>query len=285
VSNITDCADPIQPIGIWAYLDKVRLWPARPLTKQQIAQIRSACDHLYIGDPRFQSLQVARPKATIIPLLGEARISYAEFALELTFRSDLEKERATEFVNTHHVKSHHRQQGIRFVQGVTRYSGPRTAPNLFVTYDDRPSKETGEVHCLRLERRIRGSRALTRQGFSTISEILSVDHREFWQKRLNLYGVNKKRLGRLYHNAVSGQRRRRTVAGLYGDRYLGEIITRGCGRVTQQVVDLYQQQFNVRASLKAIPAEAYLPKYDNGRVNNPVIVSDRNEGQVSNAMQ
>ena len=104
------------------------------------------------------------------------------------------RDEAFDFLCRHVVKRWHRDQGIRFVVsdadgGITRYTGDRTAKNLLVIYNGRPSKETGEVECVHIEWRLKGRRALARAGINGLADLLRFDHRQFWSQRLLLSAI------------------------------------------------------------------------------------------------
>jgi hypothetical protein len=139
------------------------------------------------------------------------------------------------------------RQGLRFVGGVTRYTGPRKAPNVLAIYRDRPSKVTGEIYCVHFDWRIKGVPALRRAGIISVTDLLTLDHRQFWRERLLLRDFNLRDLGRMYHVHVAGKGRRRRQWVVFSGRKefpyqvdlrAGATIVRALNS-TQAVLDLY----------------------------------------------
>jgi hypothetical protein len=146
------------------------------------------------------------------------------------------------------------------------YSGQRRAPNVFVIYPDRPSKVTGEVHCLHGEWRVNGRTALHRAGIQSIADLTCIDHREFWRQRLYLCSIDPDRLGRRLEHV----RRRTSLVDRYDlgegrsfdypvDRRRGELAFRACGNTVQGVIDRYRRYCDLRGCLTPISVEHLLP--------------------------
>lgn len=62
----------------------------------------------------------------------------------------------------------------------------RSCPELTL-YADHPTKTQSGKPCLHVEWRIRGSRQLKRAGLNTLEGIEQLDHRTFWDERLQLF--------------------------------------------------------------------------------------------------
>jgi hypothetical protein len=273
----------INPSDIYSYLDKVCVWLIQPLARLEHTRLQQRCHGLlHVRDKpakfdwRFcQRLQLNQPTAAAIEILArrnDVHMNYVEVALDWVFDRPDDKDDAVTFLHRHVVKSHHRKQGIRFVvgeHGATRYSGPRRAPNVLADYSDRPSKETGEVDCLHLEWRIRGREALCRSGFVSVRDLLDIDHREFWARRLKMFDIEPAVLGRSYHNWWRKTRRRKLWIIRYPlgngrfldydmDNRAGDIILRGLGSV-QEVIDVYGRKFRLSPCLQPISVDHLLP--------------------------
>jgi len=282
-ANITGLAGGIKPAGIYAYRDKVRVWLKGPVSKPELARLRGQCgckdyNELARFDPSYvQRLDLYQPTPAALQWLARrygARITYVELSLDWTFDDEDAKDAAYEFLCRHVVKKHHRDQGIRFVvgkRGTTRYSGPRRARNVLVMYRDKQCKVTGEVCCLHLDWRIHGAEALCRAGLASLRDLLAIDHREFWRTRLLLFALDPEALGRKYHNARRGTRRRKPwiisypCGLLYNpDQRVGQLMLRGAGEPNsrgsvQGLIDDYAGRLDVRSCLIKLNVEHLLP--------------------------
>ena len=167
-----------------------------------------------------QRLQLHQPSIEAIQSLStkDHYVNYLELSLDWVFQSEEERDEAYDFVCQYHVKKWHGKQEVKIAGDgeVTRYTGPRRAPNVMVTYKDKPSKETGEVNCVHFDWRIKG-RALSRlpkeEGkndfrYFSLKDLNVMEHREFWQNRLLFYQVKARELGRQYRYKVEGRQRR-----------------------------------------------------------------------------
>lgn len=264
------------PKGIYPYFDTVRVWLKRPLSQAQIDKLRPLCG--WVGsrnneawfDPSFkQWLQLNQPSEKALVRLADRHdvaFNYAEVTLDLVFDDAAETDAAWRFVDAHFVKGRHRRQAVHIVKGVTRYTAPRSAPNSLAIYGDRPSKITGEAHCLRVEWRIQGRAALVRAGLDSFEKLLAFDAGEFWSSRLKFFGVDPVKLGRAVNNWRNGTRRQhelitRSASGFENrvDYRTGCLILRAYPCV-QDLVDDLGSQINVRRCLIPLPADRILPR-------------------------
>jgi len=263
--KIYGAARGINPAGVESYFDKLHVWLRRPLTGDEVEELRQECRRgLHVGtepasfDPGYrQLLQLHHPTRRALEMLvarNDTHLNYLEVALDLTFADQDDTDDAFRLIDRYHVKRHHRRQRLTYVGegSVTRYSGPRSAPNVVVTYADRPSKATGELHSAHLEWRIRGSAALRRAGIRSVADLLLLKPRTFWLNRLLLYGLDQGELGRLYHNRYSRKRgakkrarrspwiirHRRSKFTYDMNQRAGQTIERALGS-TQAVLDFY----------------------------------------------
>ena len=217
-------AQGITPCRISAHHDKVQVWLKSPLANERLDWLDHRCGprglHVLNRRMKFhpeyrQRLQLNQPTTEAIAYLArqnELLLNRVEWSLDWIFDDADEKDEAWDLVCSFHVKKHHRKQGIRFVAGDTRYSGPKNAPNVLAVYRDRPSKlDRKERPCLHFDWRIKGSSALRRAGFSSVADLLRVDHRTFWLTRLIMYELTPDQLGRRYHQSYTpASRNRRT---------------------------------------------------------------------------
>jgi hypothetical protein len=166
--------------------------------------------HIHNGLPPFlgpfvQRVQLAHPSDTALSFVSGiegAHLNYLEPGLDLIYRTEEERDDAFGFLCEYHVKTHHGDQGVRYVSGrlgVTRYSGPRNAPNVVSIYGDKPSRVTGERYCVHIDWRIKGKQAMERARIE-VGDLANFDHRAFWMKRLRLKAFDASHLGRLVNN-------------------------------------------------------------------------------------
>jgi hypothetical protein len=146
---------------------------------------------------------------------------------------------------------------------VTRYTGPPTAANNFVMYGGKPSRTTGELYCLHLEWRMRRHQNLERVGIVNVADLLKLDHRAFWERRLLLATFDLRKLGRMHRNYVRGIPGRSWVTS-FGtmpydhDLRLGRLISFVTGS-TQGVLDEFAPKFRVRDCLITVHVQHLLP--------------------------
>ena len=194
---------------------------------------------------------------------NDVHMTRAEVSLDWVFDKEHDKQLSFEFACRYLVKSHHRDQGIRFVGEdgkVTRYTGPRSAPNVLSAYADRHCKVTGEIYCMHLEWRMQGSAALRQSGIHSFRDLNNLDPRQFWAKRLKLRDIDSRALGRMYHNQNRPVKRRRPwiISGYDLDAAAGSVIVRALGS-TQAVIDRYRQMLPVNRTLRTLETGYLLP--------------------------
>jgi hypothetical protein len=271
VRYITENPRGINPVDTYGYIDKIQVWCKQPLLKDELSRLQSLCggalhvhDQPAWFDSRYrQRLQLNQPKDAALALLARRDnllLNYAEISLDWVFDDQIDTVDAFRMLDRYHVKKHHRDQGVRFVAGLTRYSGPRKAPNVLAVYRDRHCKVTGEAHCVHLDWRIRGAEALRHAGLGTIQQLRKLDYRSFWRKRLVLYRLNSAKLGRRYHNYFRGSTRQRAwvIPHYHVDARTGQTMLWVLGSV-QRVLDTYAGRLNVRSCLQPINVDHLLP--------------------------
>jgi hypothetical protein len=297
ISRTAHAVQPVVPTAIYPYFDKLQLWLPQPLPKTELKRLRSYCGNLHDWNkpagfnPSFrQRLQLNQPKPDALRMLANLsglHLNYLEVALDWIFDNEFECAEAFDFLGRYHVKKYHRNQGIRYVEGTTRYTGPRGAPNMLAIYNDRHCKLTGEVFCCHLDWRICGNAALERAGIATVADLVDLDHREFWRQRLLLYAVNLRDLGRRHFNHVNGTKRRQNWSILYGssllydfDKATGAMVCNYFDGKTQNVLDHFGSS-TFRDSLIPLDVNHLLPPillYDiceqMGLTPNPALISN-----------
>ena len=283
MTNVVTAPENIKP-DVLAYLDKIQVWLRQPLSKTELTWLRQQCGqgglHVVNKVARFnrtlkQRLQLHQPTTAAIQSLStkDHYVNYLELSLDWVFQSEEERDEAYDFVCQYHVKKWHGKQEVKYqgIEHVTRYTGPRRAPNVMVTYKDRHAKQTGEVNCVHFDWRIRGpalSRLKTTRNdvLLTLRDINLLDHRQFWQHKLLFFQVKARELGRQYRYQVEGKQRRGWVLFYCNNRFAydvdhrtGSLMIRLC-QSTQKVIDAYQKQVDVRNCLQQIPNLHLLPR-------------------------
>jgi len=146
----------------------------------------------------------------------------------------------------------------------TRYDAGRWSPNQVVVYKQDHCRATGELNCLHLEWRPNQLKAVRAAGIETGHDLLTFSHRDFWQKRLRLYDVDCRQLGRLIRNSDNGTRRRGFEIK-QSDKYMvnldgrtGEVFARSFYTV-QELIDHLKRRYRIQRALVPIPTDALLP--------------------------
>jgi hypothetical protein len=268
-----------QPLAKLWYFDKIRIWLQRRLPEWRIVWLRKHCRRrLYEKkrrkpwDPRYvMGLELYQPDDEALQYLATldgVLLNYVECALDWTFSNKQQVDEAYEFVRSFHIKLWHREQWVVFYRGTTRYTAKQGVANLLVVYSDLLCRRLTEpTPCVHLEWRLNGARALQRAGLGTVGQLLQLDHRAFWQKRLLMHTVDQQALGHHYNRHVLGRGRRgRPWIEYYGpglaydfDGRSGYMLMRRAGGSTQSVVDLCRKQFDVAQCLQRLDVDELLP--------------------------
>jgi hypothetical protein len=220
-------------------------------------------------DPRYeQQVQFYQPSDEVIMDVAKVNdhyFNYLEESLDLTFDYTVDKEEAYQFISGHVVKNNHGNQTIAFKgeKATTRYSGPRTAPNVLVVYNDKHSKVTGEAHCLHFDYKMTGRRSLERNGIHSLRDVVNLDRKRFWELRLLLRKVDVKTLGRKYLNMLRRQRRKDFNEGkIRLDVLTGGMLFHANNGSVQETIDCIHR---ICRRLKThLAASHYVQKIDNG---------------------
>jgi hypothetical protein len=277
-----------KPIGIYPYFDKIQFWVPKPLDQKVLAWLEKECGQggIYsetksaLFDARFrQRIELRQPSARAIHWLArhdDVLINRAEIAFDLVFKYRVDVEEAWDFLHQHLVRRWHRksQEILVFRSaphgddagiGETRYDAGGPAPNRLVIYTEPYSRLTGEMYCLHIEWRLNGLRSVRSAGIESAQDLPEFDHRAFWQKRLLLYSVIRRRLGRLLRNRITGNRRRTPEfhqSGRYGydiEGKTGEVYVRRYDTV-QKLIDALKSSSRIHRALLPIPNDSLLPE-------------------------
>jgi len=278
MNHIQKIGSRINPSNIYAYFDKITVWLKQPVSSEELKWLSEQCGkgglHVKYRSARFDAslverLQLRQPNQEALIWLAkrnDVHLNFVEAGLDWPFDAEILKDEAWQFVCKYQMKKYHREHGIRFVAGVTRYTGPRSAPNVLAIYCDKPCRLTGEIYCTHLDWRMKGAATLRRVGIFSVADLLNFDHRLFWSTRMLFRAMAPAKLGRRYWNHYrKGKRRGRWVVKSKNgfeydmDARTGGTIIRALGS-TQAVLDEYRKRFDVNRCLVPINHAHLLPK-------------------------
>jgi hypothetical protein len=291
--------DRIRPQRIDAFFDLVQVRLRHPLTLAELELLkRHSRDQPYYQD-MWQTcpsqrppcpakyrylLQLRQPDGEALQELAkrnDLHVNKVEFASDWSFSRWLDSDQAFLAVVICFVKQRHGKQRVNLFER-TFYSASQRVGNEFACYADKRSRITGEP-CLHSEWRITGASNLRRVGVSSVQDLLTWDHRSFWQQRLLLYAVDRQRLGRQYNVKQSGRRRHRpwVEVSRWGQHELvhdhdavrGRLLVNEAqlrsttghrdgdlGPRTQDVIDEYRGSLSVRRALVRLNTGHLLPE-------------------------
>jgi hypothetical protein len=278
--NISRGAAPVKPTAIHPFFDKAVFWLRQPVGAATIAKLKKQCGSLDFKnkkarfDRRYrQRIEFRQPSLSALQWLAgrrDAWVNSAEIALDYIFESAADQELAWEFFLTHLVRRWHgKKQQVR-VYRQTGYDAGRWAPNRYSVYPQQHSRVTGELYCVHLEWRITVARAVRSAGIRSPAGLLTFDHRQFWERRLLLYELDKELLGRLLRNKRDGTKSRKPQWNrkLNLDLYHGHIFSSvfakvkigGCIIISvQKLIDEIGSDVRVHRALHRISSEPLLP--------------------------
>ena len=271
------------PTGFHAYFDKVQFWVRTPLDQRTLDRLRSECGRggVYVQNQpaRFNALyrqrvELRQPLDQALRWLAtrdDALINRAEVTIDLVFDCLADRDDAWGFLHRHIVRRRHgKKQEIRIVREAdaqndtigTRYDAGSSASNKIVFYAEGHSRLTGELNCLHLEWRLKGLKAVRAAGIKLGRDLLEFDHRAFWRRRLCLYDVDRRRLGRMVRNKARSEKRRTSEihpSGTGLDGRTGEVLVRAYDTV-QELIDNMRAHIKVSRALVPISGEYLLPR-------------------------
>jgi hypothetical protein len=176
-------------------------------------------------------------------------ITRFDVALDLVTRTFGEAEALHNYIERRLVQPRRSPSGVKRFKS-TVYYARASARNNIVIYSDKPSKIDGRP-CCHIEWRIGRGAAVRAAGVDSAADIVALDHRAFWAKRLVLRdlpaGGMLTRLGRQLRGNSAGKSRPRKVrlgSGVYYDRdaavasvWLRATATAEVGWTVQEALD------------------------------------------------
>ena len=206
---------------------------------------RNYLHRLQLRGPNEKALLLASTTGTVV--------NRVEFAGDLIFNSQEDRDAWWRFIWKYHVQFHRRGQKVLIGKGVKNENGKimydevgdiedatylRTAedlwhPNYLVAYRDKVCRITGEVWCLHLEIRTTKKKYVNRRGIFKPSDLINFDVLALLKKELLFAAINSRVLGRKYLNWKARKTFRKDA------QLVGEDILRKLGS-TQNVLDTYE---------------------------------------------
>jgi hypothetical protein len=216
------------PKEIYPFIDRCRIWLRRPLSKDQLRQLRAACwptrikpfNELCRFDSRYrQRLEILTPLhpvalAALAALPPEARVSYIELALDIVLPASVAPRAVRDFLRSSICLPYCRKAQAQAYDNMgftTRRlpKGTRRRGTWVSGYADRESKITGE-DCLHLELRFEGVRAVRRLNVHHPKDLARIDFVAAFCL-IQVYELDLARLGRFHANRMARTRRQKTI--------------------------------------------------------------------------
>ncbi len=274
---------PSIPPPPYPYFDKLQAWLPERLSNKREAAILADCHPdlrlppldddenfwqgrekgLYVdndyrmkfkGRYYVQRVQLYRPGPRALQMLADcdAQVNACELALDYVFPNREAKMEVYNYLRRHVIKLYHRNQVFSTYKGTVYTAlppveGKAPVSNMIVIYPDLECRLTGEVDCIHFEWRINNFQAMHAAKLTTPADLITFNHREFWEKRFRLATADRVRLGRALNKKATGSKRR-------GPR----VVT--CGSSGQFAYDYDRSLAN-----SAIRYHRYFDKYDDKR--------------------
>jgi hypothetical protein len=240
--------------------------------------LKELCGHLFVETKaaRFdfhfrQRLEFKQPTQEALQWIAsrqDALVNRVEIALDYVFNSEKGRDAAYDYFDQHRIRRWHgRTSRIHVHPGIaeTRYDAARRSRNVTVQYKQSHSRMTGELNVLHLEWRLTGKRAVIATGIVKPIDLLSFNHRAFWERRLLLVDINAERLGRWLTNSWEGKRLREPEVGKWKGREInlsrkkGNVVLKS-GNNLQEVFDFYSDEIRFERVAERLPIEEWLPE-------------------------
>ena len=159
----------------------------RPLKRRYVLRRVPTANDFWIF-----KLTVHQPTPTSVQILGEAveairaRLLEVHLSLDLITRSPNDAITLQDYLEGRLLPSTRLKHPISKFKGTT-YFNRKTRKGVEVAlYSDKPSKVSGQP-CFHMDWRVIGTVALKRAGLATVSAILDLEHKIFWNERLALW--------------------------------------------------------------------------------------------------
>ena len=135
-------------------------------------------------------------------------INYVEIARDFIFDEQAHALEMKRLTRRHFVQPRHGKKVHRVFDNENYDTGRRQRGRVYLVYDDKPSKVTGEINCFHIEAKVSGVAACRRIGIDHPKDLLRFDYNAFWSRHFILFDVDRERTGRRLNNKASNTRRK-----------------------------------------------------------------------------
>jgi hypothetical protein len=275
--NIRETTATVKPpTDVVPYLDAIVLWLPTPIEPRTFKKLRRCCGSLredpnvVTPDPRFHiwhpklryRLILRQPNETALRWVAcraDGLVNGVEVTLDFIYDTPAAATAARAYLHRHLTRRWHCGQKIEFYdkdEDKQRYDGPPTARNIITDYPQEICRLTGQLNCVHVEWRARGSVAVRAAGIHCPRHVLTFNHRAFWQRRLRLVAIDPGRLGRWLRNRQAPRRQHAITAA---DERDGRRVIRRLGNNTAQgLLDAYRG-LRIEWLLTPLPQDPWLP--------------------------
>jgi hypothetical protein len=133
-------------------------------------------------------------------LRGDYLVNYVEFAMDILCKNKKQVTKLRKLLNGLLIFERKRSD-IRFyhkkVKNIHYFGNRFEHSDISVIYSDLPSKLDENRNCVHIEMRLYGSTTIKGFGIYTIQDLIEFQHKNIWDKYLDLRDVNYNKLGRL----------------------------------------------------------------------------------------
>lgn len=212
-------------VGTRAYVDTAFVYLSKELFPRDRRLLDELCgEKPVLLDPMpyhhmtwQRGFHLRRPSDQALEVLAKHvnLVSRLDVALDLTTGPTSAAGWLHHYLNTRLVLPYRARAGVRMNGGTTYFAREAARNNLVIYSDAHSARKTEDGHtCCHLEWRVRTARALAPIGIRTVQDVLNLDYRKFWRKRLRLREADDqdlRRLGRTLRVAARRPKRANTV--------------------------------------------------------------------------
>jgi len=271
---------PPIPLTRHAYVDTFRVWLPHHLNRGARASLREMDPGMHYTEAREKEFWAKQGGAWIRYIVAvtfqsldrnitevleqhchRPLVNGVHLALDWVFATQKDALRAGDFAKHHIVKRGHRGSHPidRFKE--SDYYGRRGSRNTLAIYADKQYRH-GAGYACHLEARLQGRAALTERGIRSLRDLLTFDHRAFWQRNLRLVVFDRRRLGKRVTGRHLSSAPRITGHGAFiydNDLRAGDTYIRAAGSPTAVLATLRQHGMAAAGVYHEFDHTAYLP--------------------------
>jgi hypothetical protein len=203
-----------RPLTCDAYVDTFHVWLPHHLNRATQTSLREMNPRMHYREERDKrvsakqgggwvhynvSVTLQGVDKNIIELLEQQSrrpmVNRVHLALDWVFATQSDAFRAGEFAKQHILKRGHRATHPIGEHKETTYQGRRGSRNTLAIYADKKYRH-GAGYACHIEARLQGRSVLNERGIHCLRDLLTFDHRAFWQRNLRLIAFDRRRLGK-----------------------------------------------------------------------------------------